>query len=169
MISKLSVQELAYDTEHHIGETQGHNLEAVLPGKSPNSVVIIVHYDSIGPERQKKPTIPGVDDDMSGMATLMETARILVEHKAQLQNTRFALWRRIMKSMRIQVSRAHGNMPSIFRTSPEKKILKLSRPIDNEQSGWNCVDEGDHACEERPDRMLLQDDWHDVRRFHVFR
>ena len=76
----LSVQELAYDTEHHIGETQGHNLEAVLPGKSPDSVIIIVHYDSIGPEAREADN-PGVDDDMSGMATLMETARILVKTK----------------------------------------------------------------------------------------
>jgi hypothetical protein len=30
------------------GETQGHNVEAILPGKSADSVVIIVHYDTVG-------------------------------------------------------------------------------------------------------------------------
>ena len=73
----IPVQEFAYPTAHtSSGETNGHNLEAVLKGKSPDSIIIIVHYDSMGITGSES-TNPAVDDDMTGMAMLMETARIL--------------------------------------------------------------------------------------------
>jgi hypothetical protein len=64
----------------------GDNVEAVLRGPSADSVVVIVHYDSIGP-RGRETSNPGADDDMSGMSIMLETARLLVAHKAQLQFT----------------------------------------------------------------------------------
>src|SRR5262249_5541233 len=65
-------------------EPEGHNLEAVLPGKVADSFVVIVHYDSIGPNG---PDNPGVDDDMTGMATSLETARVLMNYPGRIHNT----------------------------------------------------------------------------------
>src|SRR5205823_2864759 len=64
----------------------GTDLEAVLPGASPDSVVVIVHYDSIGPPGSEIGN-PGADDDMTGMAIEMETARIFVAHRQELAYT----------------------------------------------------------------------------------
>src|SRR5206468_11578624 len=44
----VPVQDLAYPTAHYLVEPQGHNLEALIAGDSPDSLVIIVHYDSMG-------------------------------------------------------------------------------------------------------------------------
>jgi len=138
----LAVQELDYPTCHRIGESQGHNLEAVLPGKSPNSVVIIVHYDSIGPDGHEASN-PGVDDDMSGMATMMETARILVEHKALLQNTvRFvAADYEEQDNPGLEGARQYASFIKNLAAGDHFEILKA---IDDEQSGWNCTH--DHRC-----------------------
>src|SRR5258705_11945851 len=64
----------------------GDNVEAVLRGPSPNSFIVIVHYDSIGP-RGRETMNPGADDDMSGMAILLETARLFVAHRDRLTYT----------------------------------------------------------------------------------
>lgn len=138
----LSVQELDYPTCHRIGESQGHNLEAVLSGKSPDSVVIIVHYDSIGPNGHEADN-PGVDDDMSGMATLMETARILVEHKAKLQNTvRFvAADYEEQDNPGLEGARQYA---SFIKNLAAENHFKILAAIDDEQSGWNCTH--DHRC-----------------------
>ena len=61
----LEVTQLHYQAAGH--PRAGDNIEAVLRGPSPNSVVVIVHYDSIGP-RGRETSNPGADDDMSGMA-----------------------------------------------------------------------------------------------------
>ena len=47
-----------YSGRYKTGETQGHNVEAVLPGVSKDSIVVIVHYDSVGPRGTDN---PGVD------------------------------------------------------------------------------------------------------------
>jgi hypothetical protein len=49
------------DLPFTIGKETGHNLEAILPGQTADSVVIIVHYDSAGSASN-----PGADDDMNG-------------------------------------------------------------------------------------------------------
>src|SRR5437773_8287118 len=36
----LQVQEMPYPTRHNVGEAQGHDLEAILRGQSPDSVVV---------------------------------------------------------------------------------------------------------------------------------
>src|SRR5580765_2507517 len=80
----LEINPLHYQAAGH--PRAGDNVEAVLRGPSADSVVVIVHYDSIGP-RGRETSNPGVDDDMSGMAIMLETARLLAAHKAQLQFT----------------------------------------------------------------------------------
>jgi len=48
-----------------------HNIFGVLPGANPTgSVVLAAHYDTVPPS-------PGANDDSSGVATLLETARSL--------------------------------------------------------------------------------------------
>jgi Zn-dependent M28 family amino/carboxypeptidase len=64
----------------------GDNIEAVLRGPSADSIIIIVHYDSISPIGRETSN-PGADDDMSGMSIQLETARLLVAHRAELTRT----------------------------------------------------------------------------------
>jgi hypothetical protein len=51
----IPATEMTYANSHGNGESDGHNVEAMLPGASPDSVVIIVHYDSIGPNGADNP------------------------------------------------------------------------------------------------------------------
>lgn len=135
----IPAQELAFPTQHG-QESQGHNVEAVLPGKSKDSLVIIVHYDSMGP-RGRETSNPAVDDDMTGMATSLETARILAGHKAQLQNTV-----RFVATDLEEVGGLEGarNYASYLKALSQKEGFRILAAIDNEQSGWNCGN--DDAC-----------------------
>ena len=80
----LEVNQFHYQAARH--PRGGDNVEAILRGKSPDSFIVIVHYDSIGP-RGRETQNPGADDDMSGMSILLETARLFVRHRDQLAFT----------------------------------------------------------------------------------
>lgn len=56
-------------------ELESFNVQAKLPGKNPESPVILIgaHYDSV-------PDSPGADDNASAVAALLEIGRILSEH-----------------------------------------------------------------------------------------
>jgi Zn-dependent M28 family amino/carboxypeptidase len=138
----IPVQELSYPTQHSIGESQGHNLEAVLPGKSKDSIVIIVHYDSIGPWGNETGN-PGVDDDMTGMSMMLETARILSHYRGTLEKTvRFvAADYEEHASPGLEGARTYA---AYIKKTAEAEGFKLVAAIDNEQSGWNCAADG--AC-----------------------
>lgn len=127
----MTVTELPYKNSHRNGEAQGHDLEAVLPGASPDSVVIIVHYDSIGPSG---PDNPGADDDMSGMATSMETARILAAHKGKLAHTVRFVAADYEEWGGLEGARAYAKY---IKALSESRKFKIVAAIDNEQSGWN--------------------------------
>lgn len=128
--------ELSYDTTNQEGETLGHNMEAVLPGKSADSIIIIVHYDSLGPQG---PDNPAVDDDMTGMAILMETARILNQYKGKLQHTvRFVA---VDQEELGQLEGSRNYAKYITKLAADQGF-KLVSAIDDEQSGWK-EDEGD--------------------------
>jgi Zn-dependent M28 family amino/carboxypeptidase len=103
-------------------------------------VIIIVHYDSIGPWGDEAGN-PGVDDDMSGMAILMETARILAEHRASLQNTvRFvAADYEEHSGPGLEGARKYA---TYIKDLAAKENFKLLAAIDDEQTGWNCANEG---------------------------
>lgn len=136
----ITGQEMSYPTRHHVGETMGHNLEAVLPGRSPDSIVIIVHYDSIGPSGDEAGN-PGVDDDMTGMAIMMETARILSQYKGQLDHTvRFiAADYEEHASPGLEGARQYAKY---LKALSQKEKFKIVSAVDNEQSGWNCAADG---------------------------
>jgi hypothetical protein len=116
----------------------GDNVEAVLRGPSPNSIVIIVHYDSIGP-RGRETSNPGADDDMSGMAIQLETARLLVAHRAQITNTV-----RFVVSDEEELGGLAGarNYAAFIKALSTSAGFQLIAAVDDEQSGWNCSLDG---------------------------
>src|SRR2546430_6876117 len=42
------IVETTFPIPNLVGETEGHNVEAVFPGASPDSLVIVAHYDTVG-------------------------------------------------------------------------------------------------------------------------
>ncbi len=44
----FEVNTMSFQTDHTEIEPEGHNVEAVIKGESADSVVVIVHYDSMG-------------------------------------------------------------------------------------------------------------------------
>ena len=116
----------------------GDNVEAVLRGPSFDSVVVIVHYDSIGP-RGRETSNPGVDDDLSGMSIMLETARLLVAHKAQLQFTvRFV----ISDMEELGGLAGARNYAQHIQAQAAAEGFRLIAAVDDEQSGWNCSTDG---------------------------
>ena len=135
----LVVNAIDYESQHLVtGESQGHDLEAVLPGQSDDSVVIVVHYDSRG-EALHNDENPAVDDDMTGMATMFETARLLAPLADKLHHTiRFAAvdyeewpW------PYIEGSTQYVQYLTQLATQQNFQIVAA---IDDEQSGWNCFE-----------------------------
>ena len=136
----LTVQALDYPASNTNGNPQraGTNLEVVLPGASPDSLVVIVHYDSIGPVGMETDN-PGADDDMTGMAIQLESARILAEHRAELGYTvRFVA----------SDGEALGALSGAFayaryiQSAAQAGSFHVVAAIDDEQSGWNCHADG---------------------------
>jgi len=125
----VPVTEMPYNTQYNL-ESQGHNVEAVLAGKSADSVVIIVHYDSTGPHGADN---PGVDDDMTGMSTMLETARLLQQYQNRLQYTvRFVAadyeeWGDLEGAQ---------NYLGYIQGLAKEKNFNIIAAIDDEQSGW---------------------------------
>ncbi|HEU4727939.1 MAG TPA: M20/M25/M40 family metallo-hydrolase, partial [Kofleriaceae bacterium] len=128
----LPVTQLHYQAPGH--PRPGDNLEAVLRGPSPDSLIVIVHYDSIGP-RRRETSNPGADDDMSGMAILLETARIFVHHRAQLSFTV-----RFVASDEEELGGLAGarNYAAHIQAQSQAEGFALVAAVDDEQSGWNC-------------------------------
>ncbi len=122
------------------GPRAGTDLEAVLPGPSADSFVVIVHYDSIGPMGAETMN-PGADDDMSGMAIELETARILVEHEAELAYTV-----RFVASDEEELGGLAG--ARAYAAHVQATGLHVIAAVDDEQSGWNC-----HASQQCLDDM----------------
>jgi hypothetical protein len=112
----------------------GDNVEAILRGPSADSLIIIVHYDSIGPKGAETSN-PGVDDDMSGMSILFETARLFVKHRDQL-----AVTVRFVASDQEELGHLAGarNYAAYIAALSQSQGFKLIAAVDDEQSGWNC-------------------------------
>ena len=135
----IQVKELSYPTHWTNIESQGHNLEAVLPGKSSDSVVIIVHYDSMGSAGHETEN-PAVDDDMTGMAVSLETARVLSQYKDRLKYTvrfvaaDFEEWDDDKAGIALEGARQYAQYLLKLSQSQHFKIIGA---IDNEQIGWS--------------------------------
>jgi Peptidase family M28 len=135
----MTVNEMAYPTQHRIGELQGHNLEAVLPGQTQDAVIIIVHYDSVGPFRREAEN-PGVDDDMTGMAIMLETARLLKQVQSRHYTVRFvAADYEELSNPGLEGARRYAQY---IRNLAQTQNFKLIAAVDNEQCGWECSQDG---------------------------
>ncbi len=132
----IPTQVLPYTTAFKIGETQGHNMEAVLTGSSPDSIVIIVHYDSMG-EPGKETENPAVDDNMTGMAIMLETARLLASQKEYLHYTiRFvATDYEEEGNPDLEGARQYAQYIQALSKALNFKIVAAIGP---DQTGWNC-------------------------------
>ena len=125
----MQVNQLAYKTQYNL-ETEGHNVEAILPGKSADSIVIIVHYDSIGPHGADN---AGVDDDMTGMTIQLETARILSQYAGKLEKTVRFVAADYEEWGDLEGARSYAQY---IQALSQKQGFKLVSAIDDEQSGW---------------------------------
>lgn len=126
----MQVTPLTFDSDVSSLEQQGHDLEAVLPGQSSDSVVIIVHYDSMGPHGSDN---PAVDDDMTGMATMMETARILSQMRTQLHYTVRFVASDYEEWGGLEGARYYAQYIQHLAASQN---FHIAAAIDDEQSGW---------------------------------
>ncbi|HEU4730372.1 MAG TPA: M28 family peptidase [Kofleriaceae bacterium] len=132
----LEINQFHYQAAGH--PRAGDNLEAVLRGPSADSLIVIVHYDSIGP-RGRETSNPGADDDMSGMSIELETARLFVAHRAQL-----GLTVRFVASDEEELGGLAGarNYAQHIKALSQTEGFRLVAAIDDEQSGWNCSRDG---------------------------
>lgn len=128
----LEINPMHYQAAGH--PRAGDNVEAILRGPSKDSLIVIVHYDSIGPPGSET-TNPGADDDMSGMSILFETARLFVQHKDQL-----ALTVRFVASDEEELGGLAGafNYAEYIAGLAQTQGFQLVAAVDDEQSGWNC-------------------------------
>lgn len=128
----------AIDYQDPSSTRPGHDLEAVLAGASPDSIIVIVHYDSIGPPGMETDN-PGVDDDMTGMAILIETARILVGYQGHLAHTVRFVATDEEELGGLAGARAYA---SLIQGEAAAGGFALVAGVDDEQSGWNCRTKG---------------------------
>jgi hypothetical protein len=134
----LEVNQMTYQAANH--PRPGNNVEAVLRGPSKDSLIVIVHYDSIGIEGSETAN-PGVDDDMSGMSILLETARLFVRHRSQLAYTV-----RFVASDEEELGGLAGarDYAAHVTALAQTEGFQLVAAVDDEQSGWNCS--ADNRC-----------------------
>jgi len=142
----MTVNELTFPIPNLVGETTGHNMEAVLPGASPDSVVIIVHYDSVG-IKGKETQNPAVDDDGSGLAIQMEAARIFAGLKGRTNTVRFvaADYEEISDNLDGDVAYV-----AYLQREAKAKGFKILVASDDDQTGWSCWDEDVKLCGAKP-------------------
>jgi hypothetical protein len=141
-----TVNELTFKIPNMVGETLGHNMEAVLPGASADSLVIIVHYDTVGITGKEKQN-PGVDDDGSGIASMMEAGRIFSQIKDRKNTVRFvaADYEEISDNL-------DGDIAYVkyLQAEAAAKKFKIIAASDNDQTGWSCWDEDVKLCGTKP-------------------
>jgi hypothetical protein len=128
----LEINQFHYQAAGH--PRPGDNVEAILRGPSADSIIVIVHYDSIGP-RNRETANPGADDDMSGMSIMLETARLFVAHRARLTYTV-----RFVVSDEEELGGLAGarNYAAYIQALAQTEGFALVAAVDDEQSGWNC-------------------------------
>ncbi len=129
--------ELPYVTKHNIGEVNGKNVEAVLPGASADSVVVIIHYDSIGPGGQETGN-PGADDDLTGVVSMMEAERLFSNGCLTRQKTiRFVIADyEEQLNPGLEGARVYA---AWLKAKAAQDGFQIVAAIDYEQSGWNCA------------------------------
>lgn len=85
---KTKLKNFGLSPYEHIYSTTGKNIIAVQEGENKNQYFIIcAHYDSMPPGT----VAPGADDNASGVATVLEAARILTKQTLKY-SVIYALW-----------------------------------------------------------------------------
>jgi hypothetical protein len=127
-----TVKEMTFPVQNLVGETVGHNLEAVFPGASADSVVAIVHYDSTGATGVEAQN-PGVDDNMTPMAIEMEAARLM----APLHRDKTL---RVVATDYEEITTIEGGKAYVAYLQALAKTdgFTIVAAVDGELSGWNC-------------------------------
>jgi hypothetical protein len=135
-----TVRETTFPVKNLVGETVGHNVEAVFAGKSKDSVVAIVHYDSTG-AAGKETQNPAVDDNMTPMAIQMEAARLLSQRRDRLERTV-----RFVATDYEEITTIEGGKAYVADLEAQAKAegFAIVAAIDGELSGWNCF--ADKKC-----------------------
>jgi hypothetical protein len=130
-----TVQELPFPVVNQVGETEGHNVEAVLPGQSADSVVIILHYDTVGIKGHEREN-PGADDAGSGIVMQMEAARIFVK-----QSRHYTI--RFVAADYEELTDLAGDAAYVAYLQKEAaaKQFKIVVAANNDQTAWSCWSE----------------------------
>lgn len=128
----LEINPMHYQAAGHA--RAGDDVEAILRGPSADSLVVIVHYDSIGPQGMETAN-PGADDDMSGMSIQLETARLMVAHHDQLGLTVRFVASDEEEEPGLAGARAYA---AYIKALAQSQGFALVAAVDDEQSGWNC-------------------------------
>jgi len=141
-----TVNVLEFPIANLIGETKGHNVEAIFPGRSTDTVVVITHYDTVGITGQETKN-PGADDAGSGLAMEMEAARIFAQYSAseRAYTVRFVAADYEEISNNLDGDYAYVSYLQAQAQADGFKILVAS---DGDQTGWSCWSEnlcGAHA------------------------
>ena len=133
----MTVNETTFPIPNLVGETQGHNIEAILPGRSGDTVVIVVHYDTVG-ITGKETKNPGADDDGSGLSMLLEAARIFATYPDRAATVRFvaADYEEISDNLDGDVAYV-----KYLQNEAVTKGFKILVASDNDQTGWSCWSE----------------------------
>jgi hypothetical protein len=132
----LQTNLIKFNTLNPTGEPNGNNVEAVIQGQSSNSLIIIAHYDSIGSPGSETAN-PAADNNMTGMAILLETAYLMIAKKGNLPFTiRFVA---IDNQELLQPSsEGSSNYVAYLKNKIEKSGFKVVGVINAHQVGWNC-------------------------------
>jgi hypothetical protein len=121
-----------------IGEKFGHNVEAVFPGDSPDTIVIITHYDTVGITHHETEN-PGADDAGTGLALQMEAARIFVKYPHHKYTVRFVVadYEEISNNL-------NGDFAYVSYLKQQAKAqgFTIVAASDGDQTGWSCWSEG---------------------------
>ena len=109
-----------------------------MPGASPDSVVILTHYDSTGTVGVETAN-PGADDNMSGMAQVLEAARILAGYEGRRRRTV-----RFVAADYEELGGVEGanQYATYLENLAQKDGFRIVAAVDPEQSGWNCASTG---------------------------
>jgi Zn-dependent M28 family amino/carboxypeptidase len=133
----ISVNTIPFPVDNLVGESEGHNVEAVLPGQSADTVVIIVHYDSVGIPGEETLN-PAADDDGSGTAMMLEAARIFSALPRRAYTVRF------VGADYEELTDLQGDAAyvSYLQNEAQTKNFQILVASDNDQTGWSCWSEG---------------------------
>ncbi len=134
----MTVNEIPFAVPNLVGETEGHTIEAVLPGASKDSLVIIAHYDTVGVAGHETEN-PGADDAGTGLAAMMEAARIFASQSERPATIRF-----VAADYEEITGDLAGDTAYVeyIQALAAREGFAVIAAANNDMTGWNCGSEG---------------------------